>query len=126
MAEGGKKLREATEPKLPRAVKVPTVSIGRIVHYKLSRLACHHIESKRAKLEKETPGARSGYVSLGNDVSPGMVFPMIVVAVREEDYGHKVFVNGQVFLDGVDTLWMTGVERGDGNGQWQWPKIDAG
>lgn len=32
-------------------------------------------------------------------------------------------VNGQAFLDGNDTLWVTSAPQGDGNGFWDWPEV---
>lgn len=30
-------------------------------------------------------------------------------------------INGQVFLDGNDTLWVTSADEGTEPGQWSWP-----
>jgi hypothetical protein len=53
---------------------------------------------------------------IGNVVAAGNEFPMIVVAVWSDS------VNGQVFLDGNDCLWVTAVHEGTQNGQWDWPE----
>ena len=31
-------------------------------------------------------------------------------------------VNGQVFLDGDDSLWVTSIKEGTESGTWEWPK----
>lgn len=47
-----------------------------------------------------------GYKTAGaNEVLEGDEYPMVVV--RQNDDGS---VNGQVFLDGPDTLWVTSVD----------------
>jgi hypothetical protein len=46
----------------------------------------------------------------------GTVCPMIVTRAWADGV-----VNGQVLLDGSDSLWATSVDRGNGPGQWQWP-----
>ncbi|KAA9111562.1 hypothetical protein F6B43_00220 [Microbacterium rhizomatis] len=45
----------------------------------------------------------------------GDVLPMLIVRVW------SVGVNGQVFLDGPRTLWVTSRPEGDGPGTWAWP-----
>ena len=62
---------------------------GRIVHYVLTRADAKEINLKRTC----------------NEVGEGMHFPMIVVRVWSETGN----VNGQVFLDGLNTLWVQSV-----------------
>ena len=51
---------------------------------------------------------------IGSEVFTGDVCPMIIVKVDE--YSNKV--NGQVFLDGTDTLWVENTPEGFGCGTW--------
>lgn len=56
---------------------------------------------------------------IGNLVSAGDVFPMMVT--RRWGVGDETGVNGQVFLDGNDTIWATSVCEGTGGHTWSWP-----
>jgi hypothetical protein len=55
-----------------------------------------------------------------NSVSEGDRVPMIItrvwLAAADSPWGS---VNGQAFLDGNDSLWVTSVEEGDQPGQWE-------
>lgn len=51
-------------------------------------------------------------IHTGNKVEAGDEYPMLVVRVWGPPPGGSV--NGQVFLDGNDTLWVTSVAEGDG------------
>ncbi len=55
-------------------------------------------------------------VQMGNPCSPGTVLPMIIVKVWPDG-----LCNGQVFLDGTGTLWVTSVREGEGQRTWAWP-----
>lgn len=95
-------------------------SIGRIVHFILAEHHVAQINRRRAEGEakmdwhrQEKTGAQ---VHTGNPVSVGQVFPMIITRVWGAAPGSAV--NGQVFLDGNDTLWVTSVVEGDGEGNW--------
>lgn len=44
----------------------------------------------------------------GNQLVEGDVYPMMITRVWKDDS-----VNGQVFLDGNDTIWVTSVKEGD-------------
>ena len=48
-------------------------------------------------------------VTMGNAVRPGQEYPMLIV----QTWGSEPtsVVNGQVFLDGNDTLWVTSVAQ---------------
>ena len=91
-------------------------TIGRIVHYRLAVEDAIAINDRRHDYltyrGQSTPGAQP---SMGNTVQSGEVVPAIVVRVG--DFG----VNLQVFLDGNDTLWVTSVDEGEGDGTWSWP-----
>lgn len=59
---------------------------------------------------------------IGNDVSAGNVFPMMVTRLWSDSVPGSVSVNGQVFLDGNDCLWATSVSEGEGGHTWAWPQ----
>jgi hypothetical protein len=77
------------------------ITPGRIVLYRLNE-----VDVKRI---------RPGY---GNTARVGEEYPAIVVRVWLDGYG----INGQVFLDGPDTLWITSAKEGTEPGQWRWPR----
>lgn len=87
-------------------------TIGQIVHYVLSAVDCERICRNR---KQKWPGGDQAY--LGNDVSIGELMPMIVCVVWSNEY-----VNGQVFLDGDDLLWVTSVKEGVEPGTWRSPE----
>jgi len=80
------------------------VTIGRIVHFRLS--TDHADEINR----RTTRGPHAG------NVAAGEVFPGIVTRVSSGGA-----VDGQVFLNGNDQLGVTSVTEGDQAGQWCWP-----
>lgn len=89
-------------------------SVARIVHYRLSAEDVSNINFQRTRL---LGGER------GNAPREGDVLPLIVAAVYAEYKSIEApsVVNGQVILDGPDTLWVTSRKQGDENGQWSWP-----
>lgn len=96
-----------------------TPTVGRIVYYKLSETDAYQINKRRDDygLKPELEWVPGSQRHVGNRVSAGDVFPMIVVRVWNEE---KVSVNGQVFLDGNDTFWATSVHQGEGGHEWDW------
>lgn len=80
-------------------------TVGRIVHYRLSEQDAQQITDRR----------RDAGV-FGNPVPAGDTYPMVIVRVWS-----TTLVNGQVLLDGPDTLWVTSVTLGDGPRTWSWP-----
>lgn len=81
-------------------------SIGRIVHYILT--------------EDDVLATRSKH---GNPHHAGQHVPMIIVVVWPNEYGPNFDgVNGQVFLDGTDSLWITSKKEGTEPGTWHWPE----
>lgn len=100
------------------------VSIGRIVIYALTEEDVVAIEVHRAKCEQVDH--RTDYVlarcAQGNPVHAGQMFPLVVTAVFSPQT-----VNGQVLLDGNDTLWVTSREFDEDAfqypslGKWIWP-----
>jgi hypothetical protein len=86
-------------------------TIGRIVHYTLSGMDVAKITQARTKdLDTE-----------GNAVREGDVFPMLITRVWGST--PESAVQGQVFLDGNDTLWVTAVVVGEGPRTYAWPTI---
>jgi len=87
-----------------------TPSIGRIVHYMLTAEDAEQINRRRTTgkeiaeriaVDKWPLGAQA---HIGNTVSAGDVFPMVIVRVWPSETGS---VNGQVLLDSNDTYWAT-------------------
>lgn len=87
------------------------VSVGRIVHYRLTAQDAGEINGRRV----------TRTYAVGNTVGVGDVLPMVVVRV----WGVEG-VNGQVFLDGNDTLWVTSRPEGTEPGMWSWPELVGG
>lgn len=81
-----------------------TPSVGRIVHYALS-------DGDVDTITRDYPDRNTR-----NSVSPGQVFPAMMVATWGGEY-----VNLQVFLDGACTYWATSRGEGDEPGKWLWP-----
>lgn len=99
-----------------------TPTVGRIVHYQLTKQDAEQINRRRTS----APSIRAriddnawpigAQAHIGNAVSEGDIFPAIVVRVWPEDR-----VNAQVFLDGNDTFWATSKAPGPDPGEWAWP-----
>lgn len=106
-----------------------TPTIGRIVIYKLSEQNCSEINrrrtsgpsiSERIKVLAWPVGAQA---HIGNSAFSGQELPMVVCRVWPDEFGAGVDgINGQVFLDGNDTLWITSAREGTEVGQWHWPE----
>lgn len=115
-------------------------TIGRIVIYVLSESDATQINRRRtsgsaiAERIKNNGAPIAQVVNLpdtwplgaqahiGNWVSAGHEFPCIISQVWPNEFGENVpGINGQVFLDGNDTLWVTSAKEGAEAGQWYWP-----
>lgn len=100
-------------------------TIGRIIHYRLSSDDAEEINRRRVAgvghqhyQNNEWPEGAQAHV--GNQVSEGIIVPMIVAAVFDgADEENRV--NGQAFLDGSDSFWVTSADEGTEPGQWSWP-----
>lgn len=102
-------------------------SVGRIVHYRLADMDVEQINKHRAgarnlnaagvTLASQELGAQ---IHQGNDARIGDVYPMVIV--RTWGNTAESCVNGQVLLDGNDTLWVTSRSNGSGEGRWTWPE----
>lgn len=99
-------------------------TLGRIVLYTLTAANADAINRRRTTTQSVTERLTAlpqwpvgAQAHLGNAVYSGQAFPMIVV--RSEP-GEEA-VNGQVWLDGTDVLWVTSAREGTGPGTWAWP-----
>jgi len=100
-------------------MSVPT--LGRIVHYTLSEQDAEAINRRRKDARDSAASLdKTGYVAhVGNDVSAGDVYPLIITKVWGGTPTSAV--NGQVLLDGNDTFWATSVAIGEGPRTFAWP-----
>jgi len=97
-----------------------TPTIGRIVHYRLTEeeaLATdkrrEDARQQREQMQRTRPGFQA---HIGNQLTGGEIVPMMITYIPPANG-----VNGQVLLDGSDSLWVTSVKEGDGPGEWSWP-----
>lgn len=107
-------------------------SIGRIVQYRLSAEDAEQVMRRRTTGKSiadrmkmigsdSIPAWPQGaQAHIGNDVVEGDTFPMLIVRVWGDTETSSV--NGQVFLDGTDVLWVTSVSVGEGPHTWSWPE----
>jgi hypothetical protein len=109
-------------------------SLGRIVLYQLNEMDAEAINRRRttrasivARMAVEVmtvppiaawPAGAQAH--MGNTVAEGDVFPMMITAVRITNE-MEASVNGQVFLDGNDVLWVQTRALGDQPGTYRWP-----
>lgn len=95
-------------------------TIGRIVHYRLSDQDAAQINKRRADasahMAEHRENSNGVVVHVGNSVQAGDVYPLVITRT----WGGSA-VNGQVLLDGSDTLWVTSVTEGEGLRNWSWP-----
>lgn len=101
---------------------------GRIVHYKLTAEQAEQVNRRRttsssiAARAEDRAWPLGAQAHIGNHASPGDVLPLVIVRVWPDEFGAgKPGVNGQVLLDGNDTLWVTSAAEGNEAGQWSWP-----
>lgn len=101
------------------------ISVGRIVHIRLTSAQATAVNRRRTSGEDIAARYESGkwpigaQAHVGTPVSEGDMFPILVTAVPEPG-----IINGQIFLDGNDTLWIRNVAEGSPNeiGTWFWPE----
>lgn len=96
---------------------------GRIVHYRFTSADADAINRRRGpgRPSRIHGWPETAQAHVGNPVVAGRTAPMIIVCVFPNEYGAGVpGVNGQVLLDGNDSLWVTSIEEGDAPGQWSW------
>lgn len=99
-------------------------SVGRIVHFKITEDCAAQINKRRndagiSQIASTNSGAQ---VHVGNSAKGYDVYPMIIVKVWSFEPAENSAVNGQVFLDGNDTLWVTSAQQGTEPGQWHEPE----
>lgn len=95
-----------------------TPTLGRIVHYQLTKMDAEAINRRREDaLNSDFAAQRTGGIMhIGNEASGGETYPAIVTSAI-----NGRLVNLQVFLDGNDHYWVQAVGEGDKPGEWQWP-----
>lgn len=106
-----------------------TVSIGRIVLYRLNQDDAKAINRRRtdgasiAERMKADPAQwpAGAQAHIGNGVKEGDEFPMMVTKLWGDGATPGVAVNGQCFLDSNDVLWVTSACEGEGPRTWSWP-----
>ncbi len=93
-------------------------TIGRIVVYKLTHANVQWASEQQSLLDE------SGVVlHRGNPIAPGDEVPLLVVRVWPDEFGEGIpGVNGQAFLDGDHSLWVTSAREGTDIGTWHWPE----
>lgn len=100
------------------------LTIGKIVTYKLSADDAEQVNRRRTNGGEIAERIRTEHwhlgaqAHIGNHASEGDALPMIICRVWKDEFGTGVDgYNGQVFLDGNDTLWVTSVKEGTESGQ---------
>lgn len=123
-------------------------TVGRIVHYRLSRADAQAANLRKSHAQRHLRDHREAatgvQVHVGNHHQAGDIVPLLVVRVWDNEYRpdqsfcrdylpgddtepewtfskSSYGVNGQAFLDGNDTLWITSAPQADANGCWDWP-----
>jgi hypothetical protein len=91
-------------------------TIGRIVHYRLSKQDAEEIASRRGL------HVHAHEILRGNRVEEGDTFPAMIVRTWGDQPTSAVQL--QVFLDGNDTHWATSVQVGEGPRTFSWPTRD--
>lgn len=97
-------------------------SPGRIVAYTLSAQDAEQINKRRRDAFQSWRANDGTQVHVGNEVSEGEVYPMVIVRVWGS--GETAAVNGQVLLDGCDAFWATSRIQGEGPFHWsEFPRV---
>lgn len=116
------------EPKAEPTKAMIRPTVGRIVLYTLTDQDCGEIERRRTTRtsikERMAAGTWPSGVQahMGNPNAEGDIFPLLVTRIKPDAFGPGNHgVNGQVFLDGNDCLWVVNVAEGSGPGRWAWP-----
>lgn len=99
-------------------------TIGSIVHLRLSANCAEEINRRRKDAINASGRSDGAQVHVGNPVVEGDEFPMIVTRVWPPTADGRGMVQGQVFLDGSDTLWACSVCEGAESGTWHSPERD--
>lgn len=106
-----------------------TPTLGSIVLYTMTEQDAQRVNTKRdaaaayIKAFHENPTKHGEMQHTGNSVRAGDVFPLIITRVWST--GPRSAVNGQLMLDGNDTLWVTStsvqVDPEQPAGRFVWP-----
>jgi hypothetical protein len=108
------RIRQQIEERTAKVAVRPLVTVGRTVLYTLSEQDAEEINRRR------WPAWAQAHI--GNPAAAGDEVPLVVVRVWPHEFGENVpGVNGQAFLDGNDTLWVTSAKEGTEPGTWAWP-----
>jgi hypothetical protein len=92
------------------------ISPGCTVLYTVTASQANAVNKRRSDAVRFPNPETGQIIHVGNEVREGDVFPLVVVRVW---VGNRV--NGQLFLDGNDHLWITSASEGAGPGFWFWP-----
>ncbi len=96
--------------------------IGRIVHYTLNGYDADMInrrrEDSRSHMGEHRDNSNGVILHMGNPVKVGDVYPLIITRVWAEHPVESTSVNGQVLLDGNDSLWVSSIQQGEGQQHW--------
>lgn len=96
-----------------------------LVNYKLSAGDAEKINRRRttttsiAERIKEALWPTGAQAHIGNEAREGQILPMVITGIWSD-----TCVNGQVFLDGTDTLWVTSALQGNEPGNWNYFMCD--
>ena len=106
---------------------MPIPTPGRIVQYTLSAQDAAETNKRRADaqshLQEHRENSNGVQVHVGNALTEGDTCPMMIV--RAWGTTATSCVNGQVFVDGNDPLWVTSVAVGTGPRTFAWPERPA-
>ena len=98
-----------------------SVANNLIVNYKLSAEDAAMINRRRtnsasiAERIKEKIWPSGAQAHIGNEAFAGQILPMVITGIWSD-----TCVNGQVFLDGCDQLWVKSVQKGEDPGNWDY------
>lgn len=97
--------------------------VGSLVLYRVTFGEAMQASRRRLGLDPHGPAwQRGAQAHVGNPVQAGDALPMVVTRVWRDEFGPgRPGVNGQVFLDGSDSLWITDAREGGTEGCWSWP-----
>ena len=106
---------------MPAPAELPVPTPCRVVLYVLSEEDAADVNQQRrqaARLGKRRDGVQ---IHAGERAHEGDEYPMVIVRVHGDEPDAHSPVNGQVLLDGNDTLWVRRRGVGEGPGSWHWP-----
>lgn len=101
-----------------RGPKVGDWVIHRLSEPQVETINRRRADARRFELQQRhsvAPLQNTGFmVHVGNNVRAGQEFPMLVVRVWQSNHDQPGdwLVNGQIFLDGNDTFWVTSARQG--------------